>query len=79
MPPQSVEERMVALEVEFKHLRSKMDEIDSDTKENGKNIREIRDILSQASGGWRAIAMISGIAATLGALFGKIGWTAIFG
>jgi hypothetical protein len=74
----SIEERMATLETEFKYLRGKMSEIDEHSKDNGKHIREIKDILSQASGGWKAIALISGVAATLGALFAKIGWQTIF-
>ena len=74
----TIEERMAALEVEFKYLREKMSEIDADTKDNGKNIRDIKDILSQASGGWKAIAIIGGISATIGGLLAKFGLAAIF-
>ena len=68
----TIEERMAALEVEFKHINDKLND-------QGADVRAIKNILAQASGGWRAIALVSGIAATLGALFGKIGWTALFG
>lgn len=68
----TIEERMATLETEFKHINEKLND-------QGEDVKAIKNILAQASGGWRAIALISGVAATLGAIFGKIGWTALFG
>jgi hypothetical protein len=62
----TIEERLMALEVEFKYISEKLDGQNEDVK-------KIKNILAQASGGWRAIALVGGISATIGGLLAKFG------
>ena len=67
----TIEERMATLETEFKYIKEKLDD-------QGQDVKSIKDILAQASGGWKAIATVAGISATIGGLLAKFGWAAIF-
>ena len=53
------------LKTEVDYLKSHLAEIRSDTK-------EIKEVLSQAKGGWKTLMLVSGVAASVGALSAKL-------
>lgn len=58
-------ERLTKLETEQHYIRD-------DVKEMKKDIKAIRETLSQARGGWKLLMMASGIAGSVGVLIGKM-------
>ena len=60
------------LKAEVAAQRRDLDRLATTLEHLAKSMDAVRDTLTEARGGWRAVAMISGIAGTLGA---AISWT----
>ncbi len=58
-------ERVVKLETEYAHVKETLDEVHDDVK-------EMRSVLDQAKGGWKAYVALGSIAAILGGLLVKV-------
>lgn len=67
----SHEEKLARLEVEVEYIKKHLDA-------QALDVKEIKRILSEASGGWKALAIVGGISATIGGLLVKFGWAALF-
>lgn len=61
------------LKAEVVAQRRDLDRLASTLEHLAKSMDDVRDTLTEAKGGWRAVAMISGVAGTLGA---AIAWVA---
>lgn len=57
---------------EIASLGTKVDVIERDLSEMKSDIREVRDIVVRAGGGWRALIYVAGAAAFLGGLIVSI-------
>lgn len=55
------------LKAEVAAQRRDLDRLVATIEHLAKSMDDVRDTLTEARGGWRAVAMISGVAATLGA------------
>jgi prefoldin subunit 5 len=62
---QPPEVQIAVLTAELEHVRKDMDEVRSD-------LRHIREVLSQAKGGWKTLMLVAGISSTIGALLAKV-------
>lgn len=68
-PPPEVQ--IAVLTAELEHVRKDMDEVKDDLK-------HIREVLSQAKGGWKTLMLVAGISSTIGALLAKVApWFAL--
>lgn len=56
---------IAVLKTEVEYLKTHIAEIKGDTK-------EIKEVLSQAKGGWKTLMLVSGVAATVGAFAAKL-------
>ena len=61
---QPPEVQIAVLTAELEHVRKDMDEVRSD-------LRHIREVLSQAKGGWKTLMLVAGVSSTVGALLAK--------
>ena len=59
------EREVGTLQAEVTHLKDDVSEMRAD-------IRGIRDILSQAKGGWKTLLLVAGIAGVMGAVVSKL-------
>ena len=59
---------MAELDRELGRLDGKVDQIERDLAEMKSDLREVRDIVVRAGGGWRALLYVAGAAAFLGGL-----------
>jgi len=57
---------------ELGRLGEKVDQIEKDLAEMKSDMREVRDIVVRAWGGWKALLMVAGAAAFLGGLIVSI-------
>lgn len=57
---------------ELGRLGEKVDQIEKDLAEMKSDMREVRDIVVRAGGGWKALLMVAGAAAFLGGLIVSI-------
>lgn len=58
-----------------KSFQSVNEKLDRNSTEIDERLKRIEGILREAKGGWRMLVFIGGMAATLGALAGKVaGW-----
>jgi len=65
------EVQIAILKTEVEYLKKIIDEVRADTK-------EIKEVLSQAKGGWKTLLLVAGVASTVGALIAKASpWIAI--
>ena len=62
-PPPEVQ--IAVLTTELEHVRKDLDEVKDDLK-------AIREVLSQAKGGWKTLMLVAGISSTIGALLAKV-------
>ncbi len=63
---------MSSLDPELASLTTKVDVIERDLAEMKSDIREVRDIVVRAGGGWRALLYVAGAAAFLSGLIVSI-------
>lgn len=59
------EVEIAVLKTELEYVRKELDEVRSDLK-------VIREVLSQAKGGWKTLMLVAGISSTIGALLAKV-------
>lgn len=64
-------EEMTNYEREMGEFTAKVAAMEKDLSELKSDVRAIRDAMNQARGGWKAVALISGISGTLGAAIAK--------
>ena len=62
---------MNGYERELGTLTAKINRLESDVSEMKDDVRAIKETMSEARGGWKAIALVSGISGTIGALIAK--------
>jgi hypothetical protein len=70
---------MLNIEREIGNLEARMQAVEADAQAMRIDVREIRDALVGVKGGWRALMIVIGLAATIGAALGKyvplaLGW-----
>ena len=58
------EVQIAILKTEVEYLKKIIDEVRADTK-------EIKEVLSQAKGGWKTLLLVAGVASTMGASIAK--------
>lgn len=63
---------MPDLDRELASLTTKVDDLERDLAEMKSDIREVRDIVVRAGGGWRALLYVAGAAAFLSGLIVSI-------
>lgn len=51
---------------------ARIDMLQAEVHSLRQDVREIRDLLSQARGGWRTMMLLAGAAGAMGALVGKV-------
>lgn len=60
---------MTSIERELGNLQARMEAVEHELQAVRGDIREIRDAVTSARGGWRLLIVTIGLAATLGAAF----------
>lgn len=63
---------MSEYERELGEMTAKIHHLETTVNEMSKDLREIRDTLLQAKGGWRTVMMVAGISAAIGGVMVKI-------
>lgn len=63
---------MTSYERELGTLTEKMNRVEGDVSRINANLAQINKTLSEARGGWKAIALVSGVSGTIGALLAKL-------
>jgi hypothetical protein len=58
---------------DYGRLEAQVEQLARDVHTLKETVEGMRDMMQQARGGWRAIALVSGVAATMGA---AISWVA---
>lgn len=58
---------------EYGRMEAQVEQLAKDVHELKQTVETMRDMMQQAQGGWKAIALVSGIAGTVG---GVITWAA---
>lgn len=62
---------MTSLEREMGNLEARMQTVESELHAIRQDVREIRDALVGAKGGWRTLTALVAIATTIGAVAGR--------
>ncbi|HMT13519.1 MAG TPA: hypothetical protein PKE19_02100 [Aestuariivirga sp.] len=62
---------MTTLEREVGNLDARMGAVEQELQAIRHDVREIRDALVQARGGWRMLALVMSLSLTLGAVLGR--------
>lgn len=62
---------MSSIEREIGNLEARMQTVESELHAIRSDVREIRDALVGAKGGWRTITIVIGLATTFGAVLGR--------
>jgi len=65
-------EGQVNTEVRLAVLENKQDALKIDLDEMKTDLRSIRDTLQQATGGWKTLLLVAGIAGSVGAIAAKV-------
>lgn len=52
---------------DYGRLEAQVEQLTKDVHDLKETVETMRDMMQQARGGWRAIALVSGIAGTIGA------------
>lgn len=60
-------------EREIGRLIAKVDHLEADVASMRKQVADMHDVLMQAKGSWRALVLVAGMAAALGAMLTKVG------
>jgi hypothetical protein len=63
---------MTNFEREIGNIEARLQTVESELHALRQDVREIRDALVGLKGGWRTFTLVIGLAATAGALLGKI-------
>lgn len=62
---------MTSIEREIGNLEARMQAVESELQGIRSDVREIRDALVGAKGGWRTLTIVIGLATTFGAVLGR--------
>lgn len=62
----------MSMEREVGALEARMETVEQEVHAMRKDVREIRDALVTARGGWRTLVVVIGLSTTLGAAVAKI-------
>ena len=62
---------MTSIEREIGNLEARMQTVEQELHAIRSDVREIRDALVGAKGGWRTITIVIGLATTFGAVLGR--------
>lgn len=62
----------MSLEREVGALEARMAKVESEILAMSADVREIRDAIVTARGGWKTLSVVIGLSASVGALIGKI-------
>ncbi len=57
---------------ELGELQAEVRNVKEDVAEMKSDLRDVRDILSQAKGGWKTLLLVAGIAGVMGAAVSKL-------
>jgi hypothetical protein len=63
---------MESIERDLGELHARMGAVETDMREMRADVREIRDAVTGFRGGWKALTLLMGVAASVGALAAKI-------
>lgn len=63
---------MSEYERELGEMSAKIHHLEATVTTMSQDLRDIRDTLLQARGGWKTVMMVAGISATVGGLMAKI-------
>lgn len=61
-----------APEVQIAILKTEVDYLKKNIDEMRTDVRDIKEVLSQARGGWKTLMLVAGISSTIGALTIKL-------
>jgi hypothetical protein len=61
-----------APEVQIAILKTEVDYLKKNIDEMRTDVRDIKEVLSQARGGWKTLMLVAGISSTIGALTVKL-------
>ena len=59
-------------EVQIAILKTEVDYLKKNIDEMRTDVRDIKEVLSQARGGWKTLMLVAGISSTIGALTVKL-------
>ena len=62
----------MSLEREVGALQARMEKVEMEVHAMSSDVREIRDTLVTARGGWKMLTLVIGLSVSLGALIGKL-------
>lgn len=62
----------MSLEREVGALQARMEKVEMEVHAMSSDVREIRDALVTARGGWKMLTLVIGLSVSLGALIGKL-------
>ena len=62
----------MSLEREVGALQARMEKVEMEIHAMSSDVREIRDALVTARGGWKMLTLVIGLSVSLGALIGKL-------
>lgn len=62
----------MSLEREVGALQARMEKVELEIIGISGDVREIRDVLVTARGGWKMLMLVIGISVSLGAMIGKV-------
>lgn len=62
----------MSLQREIGALEARMEKVEAEISAMRADVREIRDAIVSARGGWRTVSVLIGLSVSLGALIGKI-------
>jgi hypothetical protein len=62
----------MTIEREVGSLQARMEKVEMEVHGISGDVREIRDVLVTARGGWKMLTLVIGISVSLGAMFGKL-------
>jgi chromosome condensin MukBEF ATPase and DNA-binding subunit MukB len=63
---------MTSLERDVGALEARMETVEQEIHAMRKDVREIRDALVTARGGWRTLTLVVGVSASVGAALAKL-------
>lgn len=62
----------MSIEREVGALQARMEKVEAKVEAMSADVREIRDALVTARGGWKTLTLVIGLSVSLGAMIGKM-------
>jgi hypothetical protein len=62
----------MSIEREVGALQARMEKVEAQVDAMSADVREIRDALVTARGGWKTLTLVIGLSVSLGAMIGKL-------